>query len=77
LRLRWKDADCDQPCGIFQEDKQSLEARLKKTEEDLSRQLTYAQQVATSCTVALRPGVSLLRHTVPFRRLATACAVSL
>ncbi|KAG7280746.1 hypothetical protein CRUP_037676 [Coryphaenoides rupestris] len=28
----------------LKDDKQSLEARLKKTEEDLSRQLTYAQQ---------------------------------
>lgn len=34
-------------------DKQSLEARLKKTEEDLSRQLAYAQQTLTEKTKEL------------------------
>ena len=35
-------------CGNFQEDKRSLEMKLKKTEEDLSRQLACAQQVCVS-----------------------------
>lgn len=30
---------------MFQAEKQALEGKLKKTEDDLSRQLNYAQQV--------------------------------
>lgn len=30
---------------MFQVEKQALEMKLKKTEDDLSRQLSYAQQV--------------------------------
>ncbi|KAK0135325.1 Spindle assembly abnormal protein 6 [Merluccius polli] len=37
----------------LKEDKQSLEVKLKKTEEDLSRQLTYAQQTLTEKTKEL------------------------
>lgn len=36
---------------LFQAEKQSLEQNLQKTEEDLSRQLTYAQQVSLLCTL--------------------------
>lgn len=32
---------------FFQADKQALEMKLKKTEDDLSRQLSYAQQVCS------------------------------
>lgn len=31
---------------MFQAGKQALEMKLKKTEDDLSRQLSYAQQVS-------------------------------
>lgn len=35
---------------LFQAEKQSLEQNLQKTEENLSRQLTYAQQVSLLCS---------------------------
>jgi hypothetical protein len=50
------------PCEIFQEDKQSLEIKLKKTEEDLSRQLAYAQQVYSSLGHCTLSSLHLLGH---------------
>lgn len=38
---------------MFQAEKQAIEMKLKKTEDDLSRQLTYAQQVC----VVIRLGI--------------------
>lgn len=41
---------------MLQAEKQALEAKLKKNENDLSRQLTYAQQVS----LVIGPGINIL-----------------
>lgn len=44
---------------LFQAEKQSLEQNLQKTEENLSRQLTYAQQVSLLCSSRSHSPVSM------------------
>lgn len=44
---------------LFQAEKQSLEQNLQKTEENLSRQLTYAQQVSLLCPSHTNPPAGL------------------
>lgn len=44
---------------LFQAEKQSLEQTLQTTEDNLSRQLTYAQQVSLLCPLTFIPRLLL------------------